>query len=168
MSTSPVVSNIASGAYTGSYDGEAIGDVEGVWQINTSSYGKPVRASQWGDMVVDSIHAGINQYIIVNLKEWTDETKAIFWPWDTVFGESGTPGVLLSSLAKQLILTAVPGTPAATEGPATITFPKAIYSPGHSMTWPFGVGERNISIVLMCIPCIPDPADQSLSFFTFT
>ena len=167
----PGFMKIASGPYCATYDGNDVGEVEGVYRMQISASGRDVTSSKHGDAVVDSIYRGLNVFMIVQFKEWTAATKSIIWPWDATLGESGEHGRLFSELAKPLVLTASPGTPAATEGPVTVTIPLALYAPAHTAEITFGIEERIVPIVFRAYPCKSSgapAASSKLTYFTTT
>lgn len=112
----------------------------------------PVRASVWGQHVINYIMQGGGVFIVLTIKEWDAGSKAILWPYNASQGIFPVVGELMDTYFKQLVLTALPGTPAATEGPVTRTYPFTAILPGHNLDVTFSAGERNIPLVLGVLP----------------
>ena len=154
----------ATGAYSATYQvrvggvlqgqAEDIGAFEGSLRQNKTMHAQDVRASRFGDTVLDGIYRGANVFQIVVIKEWTEAIRDAIWPLDELLGTSGIHGRQLTDIAGQLILTAIPGTPAAAVGPLTRKYAMAILSPEHNQELTFGTEERNIPIVFRMYPTI--------------
>jgi hypothetical protein len=123
-----------SGHYTATYDGNDMGMTDSgyVWEI--VDQGEVVRAEELGESELDLIFRGAEVYVEVTVQEWSAAAMtAVIWPWQTTFGHLGTTGTgnigfmaVRNSFAKTLVLTAVSGSPADTDGPSTITFHRVI------------------------------------------
>jgi hypothetical protein len=75
--------------------------------------------------------------------------RAAFWPYNASFGVLGQAGVLASTYAAALVMTAVAGTNAT---PASLTFNKAVIAPGFSTRLLFGSRLRNVPIRFLMLP----------------
>lgn len=162
------------GDYTARYDtsgssgtpptggSEVIGLVEGVKQFSRTSEGKDVRASLYGETVIDGIYRGGQQFVTMILKEWTNLEKGILWPWGgsggasgvSDFGVVGPVGAMMSDWAGVLTLTAVPNTPAAGTDRNVITIHSAIIAAGHGFDIDLSADESNVPVVFRCFPVI--------------
>ena len=156
----------AAGPYTGTYDAVDFGEVEDVYTQSDIMTSEPVQSQRYGGSTIDGVYRGRNVFMAITFKFWTTTTRAIFNPYDTTdLGSSGIIGRMNSDIAKQIILTAVPGTTAQTEGPSVRTFPLALYSPEHNMETRFGAVQRDVAIVFQIYPTI---SSGILTWFTDT
>ena len=113
----------------------------------------PIVAHLYGSEVIDYILTGTGGiFAALSIKEWNTNNKLFLWPYGSVTGVTSQRGQLISALAKPLVLTAMPSTPAATEGPVTRTYPWAILLPGHNIDYTLGVAERNMGVILVALP----------------
>jgi hypothetical protein len=158
----------AAGPYTATYNTDAapgnppgkglgprdLGLVEGVRRWRRVMQARDVRASAFGDSVIDAVYRGGQCFCLMTFKEWSAAARAALWPFSSSFGEVGAIGRLLTDLAGVLTLTAVPNTPAAQNGPAILVFGKAILSPEHVSEVSLGNQERDVPIVLRCFPYV--------------
>lgn len=158
------------GEYTATYDAVAIGMFR--------SDGKSLRFRRKGKLVNDTDTYGLSTIEIINLGidvflsgtmiEWNATVKKIIWPYGsagTFDGKLTKIGHLDSDNAKQIVLTALAGTPAATLGPATLTAAKAILAPENDVNIIFGPDETPIPILFQLLPYV-DGSDKR--FFTLT
>lgn len=134
-----------SGAFSATYNAKALGSVEdGFEQITTPIY-EEIRPDHYRG-VVNGIFQGIDMMIrAVFIEINFPGVRDLIWPWDgdndgtlleaADLGNVARVGMLLSALAKPLVLTPCPGTTAATLGNmttsgggalASITYPRAI------------------------------------------
>lgn len=156
----------APGYYTATYDPPSaagssstgatdLGLVDGVRRLRMRSSAQMVKADRYGDSEIDGIYRGANLSLMMTFKEWTSIIREVLWPYTATAGDMGQVGIsgrLLTDLAGQLVLTALTGTPAATAGPATITFPKAILAPENDVEIIFGNEKRDIPVVFKIFP----------------
>lgn len=163
-----ITGDFAIGAYDVTFNGNSIGLVEGAIKVQSQFIGAPIRASKYGQSIIDVIIQGGAEFVAIVLKEWNANTKAAMWQAGSGLGRVYEAGKLIGagSLAKSLVLTAVANTPAATEGPATRTYPLAFLLPGHTLDAPFYADERNIPLVFAVLPEID--SGSTLKFFTDT
>lgn len=144
-----------------------IGLNEGPHRFIQIAKGANITPNRFGDSVVDGIYRGANCLIQMSLKEYTAAVKRIIWPFSpTDLGLTGIIGRANSDIGRQLILTAISGTPAATNGPATRTCPLAIFAPEHNMELIMGNDERNIPLVCQILPALVTAGTSQLRHFT--
>lgn len=162
-----ITGDFPTGPYSGTYNGQSIGLMEGPIRHQQSYIGLPIRASLWAQNTLDYIFQGCQMFAVITLKEWNTNTKLLMWPFNASHGLGLKSGELVGSgaYAKQLVLTALAGTPAATEGPATRTYPLAVLLPGHNIDVTLGPVERNVPVVL---GILPEDATNVPRFFTDT
>lgn len=158
--------DLAFGPYLATYKGSGLGGLEGTPRFSMSGEAQDIRASEFGESVVDGVYRGGNAFLLLVLKEWNPATKAAMWPFGADLGLSGVIGRSMVDMAGVLLLSAVAGTTGATKGPVTRSFPLAIFSPGHNKEVLFGTEERNVPIVLRCYPT--KAATATLRWFTDT
>lgn len=160
----------ATGPYSVKWNNSELGLLEGSPREQMVSHGQDVRASQYGDSVIDGVYRGGDCFAILTVKEWVANTKAAMWPFSTAdMGLSGVIGRLNSDIAKALLLTAITGTPAQAGAlPATRSYPKAILMPEHSREITFGSEERNVMLVFRCLPIEVGSDAATLRWFTDT
>lgn len=166
------------GHYDVTWNSVAVGLMEGPPRVQMTPSGFDIRASKWGQSVISSVYTGSNDFLIVVLKEWLDNAIAAMWPFpvpqSAAWPNHGLVGQLMSCRsagdgvvgpARELKLTALTGTPAATYGPLTLTAPRACLAPQHTIDLAFGVSERLMALVFRLYP---DEASDRLSTFTIT
>lgn len=130
-----------------------IGLMEGPIRHQQNIIGLPIRTSLYGQNVIDFIQQGGGVFVVLTVKEWDAGAKAAMWPYNTSHGIFPLTGTLFSATGVgQLVLTALAGTPAATEGPVTRTYPFIGLLPGHNLDLTFGPMERNVTIVMAALP----------------
>lgn len=151
-----VSTTISSGAYDGTWvvqgSASSIGLTEGPIRLQQNVNGLPIRATQWGDTILDYILRGGGCFGVIVLKEWTTATKAFLWPFGSTMGIVDEPGRKFSDYCQQMVLTAQANTPAATLGPVTRTYPFLACLPGHNIDMPLWAGPRDIVIAVGVLP----------------
>lgn len=140
------------GPYTITYDGAALGLLEGVVRHQQNLMALPIRCSAYGQNIIDYVIQGGGCFPVFTLKEWNQNTLNAMHSFSASMGLMPLTGTLFSSFCNALVFTALPGTPAATEGPATRTYAYAALLPGHNVDITFGATERNIPIVMAVLP----------------
>jgi hypothetical protein len=104
--------------------------------------------SLYGDTLIDGIYRGLSGVqLLVTFKEWTSTIRSLLWPWSTNLGEQGRIGQLASALAAPIVLTAQALSPAAVNGPATLTASLALLAPENDVSVLFGPDERDIPVL---------------------
>jgi hypothetical protein len=148
--------NLVSGAYTGTLSGVALGVFEGDAGLPALEHTRVAEdvgnTSFWAKSVIDSIEQGGNIFISFTCIEWGKAAvRTAFWPYNATLGRMPTVGVLLFDSAVPLVLTAVAGTPAATQ-PATLTASKVALMPGFTPRIMFGPTLRRVPLRFRCFP----------------
>jgi hypothetical protein len=151
-----------SGAYTATYNATTLGRIQAGFNVIHSVNKQLVTGDNEGRAPQDAVMRGHNCLITFTLMEVevNSAIKLAYWPWSATFGNYGTVGRtdVGSSLAKQLILTAVAGTPAATS-PATLTAPLAICAEDQPIRVSFAPELRAVTLTMRLYP-------SSGNFFT--
>lgn len=151
-----VPTSIASGAYDVTWNtSNSIGLTEGPIRLQQNVNGLPIRATQWGDTIIDYILRGGGCFGVLVLKEWTAAVKAFLWPFGSTLGIVDEAGVKFSNYCAPFVLTAQTNTPAATLGPVTRTYPLLSVLPGHNLDMPLWAGPRDI---VVAVGVLPEPA----------
>lgn len=130
----------------------SIGLVEGPIRHQSNLIALPIRCSLYGQNIIDYINQGGGVFFVIVLKEWSTGSKGLMHSWSTVMGTFPLTGTLLSPYFGQLVLTALAGTPAATVGPVTRTYPICGLLPGHNLDEALGPVERNIPLIGCALP----------------
>ena len=144
-----------------------IGLNEGPHRMIQIIKGHNITPNRFGDSVVDGIYRGANVLVQMSLKEWTAAVKRIIWPVSpTDLGLTGIIGRPTSEYSRQLILTAIANTPAASAGPATRTIPLVAFAPEHNLETIMGNDERNLPLVCQCLPALVTAGTSQLRHFT--
>lgn len=169
----PIVSaSLATGAYDATYviqsTPQSIGLFEGPIRLQQNVNGLPIRATQWGDTIIDYILRGAGCFGVVTIKEWTTYTKTFLWPYGTSMGIVAEAGVRFSDYCAQLVLTAQANTPAATLGPVTRTYPYAAVLPGHNLDMALWAGPRDIVVAVGFLPFPTTTGSRKAQFYTDT
>ncbi len=158
----------AFGAYTAKYDGTDIGLTEGAMTSSQQFHATDRRADQYGASVISGIYTGADVFLQLIMKEWTTGPKKVVDRLDATPGQSGIIGRAMEDEAKILLLEAVVGTPARTNGPVTRTFAKAIFAPEFNIELPMGNVERDIPIIFRIYPTEVTPGTSELQWFVDT
>jgi len=159
---------IPAGPYTFTWNGNDIGLTEGPARMQQSPFGLPVRATQWGDTIIDYILRGGGYFAVIVVKEWTTNSKLFMWPFGSNQGVIDEPGRLFSSYCQALVMTALANTPAATYGPVTRTYHYCATLPGHNLDIQAGPQERNVVVALGVLPQPNSGGSYKAKFFTDT
>lgn len=128
-----------------------IGLMEGAIHHNEKGFAQEVRASLYGDAVIEEITRGGEVFLILTIKEWKTASKYLMIA-EGALGTRGKAGRLRTALVSQIVLTALAGTPAATEGPVTRTYALPVLAAGHNVDITLGPEERNVPLVFRIFP----------------
>lgn len=141
-----------AGPYTAAWNSQTIGVTEEGYELGLQEFEEPIRGDNMGDTIQDHVYRGHGLTIEFVLEEFDSSAMAlILWPFHATFGTHGQAGVLGTSKAKALVLTAVAGTTAATR-PATLTASLAILEPGFLAKYRFQSRLRKVPIRLRVYP----------------
>jgi len=164
--------NLAFGHYYVTWAGYQLGWTEGPVVHHATLKGQTVQTDKFGDSDVDAIYTGLNLTVDIVLKEWSQIQVDTAWPVDRTatsgHGASGVIGRSMWDMADYLILTAKPGTPAASIGPKIRTYYKAIREPETTTDTAFGTNERDLNVSFKIFPIAGDADGYTLRWFTDT
>jgi hypothetical protein len=114
-----------AGAYTATWNSTSIGGTENGFEKRETFLHEPIHADSFGRAHVDGVQEGSDVLITLESIEYDLVQAAVYAQTGSAGAGNANVGKLLSSLAKQLVLTPVTGTTATTAG-KTWTFPLAI------------------------------------------
>lgn len=163
-----------AGAFTATWDAQPIGSTEDGFEISYNRIQEEIRTDMYRGLL-DAVHQGIDMSIRMVLMEADFEAlRHMIWPFDhdwdgtqyeespantiTNTGQVGGTGQLISSLAKQLILTPCGGTTVKSKGNlstggtlASITFPRTVLST-DAVTLKYASSLMKIPVTLTVLP----------------
>lgn len=127
------MSSFVAGGYTATWNSLALGQTAQGYRLSHSFFKRLITGDSMAEAPQDAVFRGAEMFISMNLIEYLAAGIAtIMWPYGAYL-TMGTVGRLdvQQSLAKQLVLTAVAGTPAAGAlAPASLTLSKTILAEG--------------------------------------
>ncbi len=143
-----------SGAYTGTFNSAALGITEDGYALQSEPKSEVINKSDvYGDATIDAIHRGVDWFVQTEFMEYKAGPLSVWAFWQSAIGVQGTIGVLASSLAFPLVLTATAGTPAAAT-PATLTGLLAMLAPGSNPMAQFVSRLRTIPVRMQLLPSV--------------
>lgn len=156
-----------AGAYTATLGGSTLGQIEAGFTLDFSFMKRIITGDTLAESPQDAVFRGAQASIQYTLLEYNAlAALSAMFPYGSVFLNMSAPvGVIdvTSSKHKQLILTAVTGTPAAVAlGPATMTLPRCILAPNFPVNLLFAPDLRTVPIRQQIYP------DSSGVFGTIT
>lgn len=172
-----VVHNATQGHYNATWNALALGRTEEglIWEV--THQGEMLRFEEFGQSIIDMVYRGADLTVEGVFAEWDSAgIQSALWPFSSTFGKQDCVGQFAvdGSFAKPLLLTAEACAPAATDGPATITFHKTIMDPGVASRINLNNKTRllplRFRVFLWDTDPSPGPATgtPSRSFFTVT
>lgn len=130
------------------------GLVEGVRRLRRRHKWEPIKADKWGDTTIDGVYRGADVFLSMVFKEWKTPVKDrilnMFSPTDV--GAVGEVGELITNFAKEIVLTAQAGSPAAAAGFATLTASLAITAAENEIEVLMGNLQRDVPVLFQLIP----------------
>lgn len=152
-----------SGAYTLTYGGSTLGQVESGLQHSYAPSYEEIRGDNAGETLQDGVYRGVNVFLSFTLLEYNaTAVQALVWPWSATLGTLGTIGRLMTGIKTvgtpggsagtgTLVATAVAGTPAAST-PATRTYHHVMIPNGQNVEYLLAPMLRRLPIRLVCTP----------------
>lgn len=155
-----------AGAYTATYDGTTIGQAKAGFLLQHFVNKELITGDLEGRTPQDAVFQGHEMFISFIMTDYTlTKAKLAFAPYGAgTWGDNGVVGRtdVGSSIAKQLILTSVTGTPSVAS-PATWTAPLSILAEDVPVRIPIGPTLREIEVTMRIYP-----ATATGIFFTTT
>lgn len=143
-----------SGAYNAVYNSLHLGSVENGFEMVWRRHGELINTDVMGDGFHDEVYRGVTLTVAFTLSEWNAAgAQAAFWPMNSTFGNVGSMGVLSSTLAKALVLTACDSAT-----PTTITFTKALLSRDFDVRALFANRHRKVPLEMTVFPQVAGSA----------
>lgn len=145
------VDDIAVGAYNGTWNGLAIGNVGlGGYKKRYNYSRKDVNFDAVGNIPVDTLFTGLNMFVDFVLMQYHKPAIATMtWPWAVQRGNAPAAGKSMWNMAKPLVLTGCN----TDINPTSITFMKTIIAPDYEVIHNYeGTVERMIPMRLIVFP----------------
>lgn len=118
--------SFTAGHYTATWNSASIGETENGFRLQAINHHEPIVTDDFGDVPVDGVVRGTEYRLMLDWVDYEAIDAVLFAQADTAGACKSNVGKLLSGLAKELILTAVSGTPAADGSIYTLTATLAI------------------------------------------
>lgn len=109
-----------------------------------------LKASEYGDEVIDRVITGGFCQLLLTVKEWRAGSKALLWPFSSTTGHAPQAGKIESDMSGVLVLTSVTGTTRNGNEFVTRTFGKCSLAPGNWNEM-LDSDQNDIPIVLDCL-----------------
>ncbi len=157
---------IVAGSYSGTYDGLNVGITETGYRLSHELFKQLITGDASGQTPIEAIYQGRAQFVNFTVQEFNaDAVPSLTEPYSIdpatgnhdpglvgAVGQQDVGNDTCPGVAKPLILTALPGVCAASRGPATITFPKAILAEGFPVDVLYGPQHRMVPLRLRVYP----------------
>ncbi len=145
---------LIAGAYVVTLNGNPMGIMEGDASLPTLEHtnkGEPIaNTDKYGKTTIETIYQGGDWFMQMVAMEYKADPKLAWWPFGAV-GVMGVVGRMFTGMAKQLLLTAVAGTPAV-GSPTTLLARVAILAQGFSTRTAFGPTLRKLPLRFQLYP----------------
>lgn len=173
--------NFVAGPYTATYNAKALGQTAEGFTISHQFLKRLVQGDAYGQTPQDAVYQGREQFVSARFIEAMEAgVRDLVEPYADVPETPyylGRPGVLdvrgvggssPQAIAKSLVLTAIAGTPAANDGPATATFLRSILAEGQAVDVLLGPDLREVPVRLRVYPYEDDSDSDRWKFGTET
>ena len=153
-----------AGPYTATYNGLAVGQTAEGYRLSHQFFKRVVTGDAMAQTPQDGVYQGCEMYLAMNLIEYNKAaTQSIMWPYGSSYLAHGQVGRMdvQSSLSKQIVLSAVTGTPAA-DSPASITLPLCILAEGFPVELLLAPDLRIVPLRMRVYPSDATPAADSV------
>lgn len=173
--------NFVAGPYTATYNGKALGQTAEGYTISHQFLKQIVQGDAWGQTPQDAVYQGREQFVscrfiearrsgVLDLVEpYADVAETPFYLGRPgVLDVRGVGGTSPNAIARSLVLTAVSGTPAANDGPATATFLQSILAEGQAVDVLLGPNLREVPVRLRVYPYEDESDSNRWKFGTET
>lgn len=142
-----------AGAYSSTWNGTATGLTEDGYKLDQNIEQEEIRGDYYGQSIIEAVTLGANVAIDFTCLAFKAGSYAPFYPFATL-GEMGTPGLLMTDIAKQLVLAVTTGTPAASALGASLTGSKSAIAQGHNSQIAFQSRLRRLPLRLRLFPYV--------------
>ena len=168
----PNVPNAVAGAYTATFNGLALGQTAQGYRLSHTHFKRPVTGDALAQSPQTAVFQGIEMFLQANLIEFNAAgIYPLIWPYGSTYLQFGPVGRMdvESSLTKQMILTAVTGTPAQVlAAPASLTLPNAILAEGFPVELLLAPDLREVPMRMRLYPTTTGSPYAGASFGTKT
>lgn len=151
-----LVDNLTAGKYAMTYNSVDMGLLkEGAMLDLQNAQDILDKSDAFARSVIETFYQGANAFLQVTALRWFAGVKTPFWPWGNlgeVFTNASVPGIRGSDTASAIVMTAQTGSPAATEGPATLTASKSLLAENFNQQLLFDSRLREMPIRFRLIP----------------
>lgn len=157
--------NFVAGQYTATYNAKALGQTADGYRLSHQVFKRLVTGDAGGDTPQDAIYRGMEVMLSFRLIEaLATGVDDLIYPYAATVGTPLSMGVIGRTdvrgnaagdpvpIVKSLILTALAGTPAAEEGPATITMPLSILAENYPVEILYAPDLREVPIRMRIYP----------------
>lgn len=149
------IGTFIDGAYTATYNAVGIGITEAGFDLMQTVTEEVINESdQLGGSLLDYFYRGGSCQVRCDSKEYKPGSVAPYWPFGAMGQMRSTAipiGVRASTIAKALVMTSTPNTPAAA-APASLTAAMSVLAPGQNSTLNFNSKLRRVPIFLQLLP----------------
>lgn len=161
-----MTANFVAGQYTATYNSKALGQTADGYRLSHQVFKRMVTGDAGGDTPQDGIYRGMEVMLAFRLIEAAAAgVDELIYPYSATPGTPGTMGVIGRTdvrgsanavtpgvMAKSIVLTALAGTPAANDGPATITLPLAILAENFPVDILYAPDLREVPLRMRVYP----------------
>lgn len=143
-----------AGPYVATFNAQAMGQTAEGYRLSWEFFKRLITGDAFAEAPQDGVYRGAQMHLAATLIEYNAAAvAAAVWPYHATMWTTGQVGRLDvgTSLIKQIVLTAVAGTPAATV-PATLTIPKAILAEGFPVEILFAPDLREVPLRFRAYP----------------
>lgn len=157
-----------AGAYSAVFDSAAIGQIDDGFEWEYSQKIQDITSDTWRARE-NGVYQGVDMDIRFVLNQPTlAGVQNLLWPWTTTNGDAGVTGVLMSTLAKTLVLTKCANNAAA---PTSLTFTRAVLWT-EAVKTKLANEQRKTAVALAILP-VPKASAVVMGcaggvFYTFT
>lgn len=148
--------NFIAGPYTATYKGLSLGQTADGFRVSHSFFKRLITGDAYGQTPQDDVFQGAEMFCSFRCIQYdAAAVRSAMWPYGSSHLTIGAVGRLSAqqSLSGSLVLTAIAGTPAATE-PATLTFTKAILAEGFPVELLYAPDLREVPIRMRLYPTL--------------
>lgn len=147
---------LIAGAYVGTWNAVAMGITRQGYELSAQTKAEMIDETDvYGGTTIDWVWRGLDVFMQATYRAYKAGPVSAFWPYHGtlgVMGDSAAPiGRLASDIAKALVLTATPATPAAAS-PATLTGAKSLLAPNFDARLLFDSRLREVPVRLQLLP----------------
>lgn len=156
-----------AGQYTCTWDANSTGQIKDGIRVDHTFSKRKIRGDNHADSDQDAVFRGGNVYVQFTMLEFNGAAApAIFWPYGASYLQLGLVGILDTSIAQALVLTALTGTNAQTIGaPNTLTMNKTVIADGYPVSMLFAPDEREVPIRLQAYPYFSGSPGPTTCFY---